>query len=506
MAQATTTIVQRLNYQPQHAASFAANQALFNQVVAFYFDVIQAHEKVLALGSMDALRALEQLTHATSKRPHPVMPLPQVGQDIPAMFRRAAINAALGSAKSFSSHLKRWRTRKAKMEAKGKTCTDRPPVPPRTWNKSVPFYAGLWRERTENSIVLKVWTGACWSWIKVRISGRELPEGYTVGSPHLIRHGNCWWLHTPVEKAFEAPQKVEEQVQAQTPLKLCAVDLNLGEHIAVCSVQDAKGTILATRFIGGGDAVNGFRKCALGRIARNRRKTGIIAQGEQDNAARFQKLRNRNDAEAHRISRRIVQFALEEGASIIVFEHLGNLKPEKGKYSRRGNTKRAYWMKGRIFRYAKYKAWQHRIITSRVSPRNTSRDCARCGEKVIRYNQGWHPQQGYTVGAPLVRCPACQMHGHADRNASIVIGQRLVARYRHPIVQGKPPARRGRSGRVPKGTGVIVSQDAQNPKQPSLARARHGDRHEHGTAQEGSLWMDERPTSLPPQLRLFNEV
>ncbi|GHO99411.1 hypothetical protein KSF_094590 [Reticulibacter mediterranei] len=505
MARATITITQHLNYAPGHAVSFTANQALFNTVVAFYFDVIQAHEQILTLKAKEALTALEILTHTTERNPHPVMPLSEIHEDIPAMFRRAAINAALGSAKSFYSNLKRWKNRCEKAEAKGKTFTDRPPVPPRTWNKSVPFYAGLWRERTQNSVMLKVWTGACWSWIKVRISGRSLPTDHEIGSPQLIRHGKEWRLHTPVEKAFTAPAKVEEQIKAQIPIKICAVDLNLGEQIAVCSVQNAEGTTLATRFIGGGDAVSGFRKKALGRIARNRRKTGIIAEGEQDNVARFQKLRNRNDSEAHRVSRRIVQFALEEGASIIVFEHLGNLKPEKGKYSRRGNEKRAYWMKGRIFRYTRYKAWHECIITSRVNPRNTSRDCARCGAKVVRYAQGWHPQDGYTIGAPLVRCPACQMRGHADRNASIVIGQRLFARYRHPVTQEKPQARRVRSGRVVKATGVVVSQDAQNRKPPSMAAARHGDRHEHGTAQTGSLWMDEHLSSFPTQLRLFSE-
>src|SRR6266700_4397337 len=101
MAKATTTIKQSLQYQAEHAAWFAANQTLFNQVVAFYFEVIQAHEKVLELNSQEALRALEQLTHATMKHPNPVMPLcAHCGEDIPAMFRRAAINAALGSAKS----------------------------------------------------------------------------------------------------------------------------------------------------------------------------------------------------------------------------------------------------------------------------------------------------------------------------------------------------------------------------------------------------------------------
>jgi putative transposase len=473
-------------------------------VVAFYFEVIQAHDQILTLKTKEALTTLETLTHTTEKNPHPVMPLSALGQDIPAMFRRAAINAALGSAKSFSGNLKRWRTRKEKAEAKGKKFTDRPPVPPRTWNKSVPFYAGVWRERTENSIVLKVWTGSCWSWVKIRISGRELPNGYEIGSPQLIRRGEQWWLHTPLEKAFEAPQKVEEQVKNQKATNICAVDLNLGEQIAVCTIQSTEGTTLATHFIGGGNAVNGFRKKALGRIARNRSRTGIIAEGEQDNVARRQKIRHRDDYEAHRISRRIVQFAQAQGASILVFEHLGNLQPEKGKYSRRGNQKRAFWMKGRIFRYSKYKAWQLRIITCRVSPRNTSRECARCGGSVIRYAQGWHPQEGYTPGAPLVFCPACQMRAHADRNASLKIGQRLIERYTRPPKE-KPPARWVRSGRRSKDQGVIVSQDAQNRREPSISEARHGDRYEHGTAQAGALWMEKRPSSLPTQLRLFNE-
>ena len=36
------------------------------------------------------------------------------------------------------------------------------------FNRVVAFYAGQWKERTGSSILLKVWTGSCWSWIKVR--------------------------------------------------------------------------------------------------------------------------------------------------------------------------------------------------------------------------------------------------------------------------------------------------------------------------------------------------
>src|SRR6266480_1931708 len=167
MAKARTTMRSALHYQPQHALVFAANQVLFNRVVAFYFDCIQAHEGILSLTNKEALTALERLTHATEQNPAPIMPLGEIAPDIPAMFRRAAINAAIGSARSFFSQLKKWRTRKERYEArsaapskKKKPLRERPPVPPRFWNKSAPFYAGQWKDRGEHSIMLKVWTGS----------------------------------------------------------------------------------------------------------------------------------------------------------------------------------------------------------------------------------------------------------------------------------------------------------------------------------------------------------
>ena len=266
MAKATKTIRQALQYPPQSAHSFAEHQALYNRVVAFYFEVIQAHKGILSLKNKEALTALEKRTHATEKGPHPILPLSDIAPDIPAMFRRAAINAALGSARAFFSSLNTWRARKEKHEAKpgkkGKKkqpFRERPPVPPRTWNTSASFYAGLWKERSTHSIMLKVWTGSCWSWLKIGVLSRDIPQGYALGSPQLVRKGDRWWLHTPIEKTFEAPAKVIEQLTAADTC-LCAVDLNLDHHIAVCSVQTVDGTILAPSFIGNGTAVSGTRR------------------------------------------------------------------------------------------------------------------------------------------------------------------------------------------------------------------------------------------------------
>jgi IS605 OrfB family transposase len=503
MGKATTTIKQVLHHHAEHGAWLCAHHALFNQVAAFYFETIQAHEMVLELSSKDALTALEKLTHTTSRNPHPVMPLAKIREHIPAMFRRAAIHAALGSAHSFYAHLKKWRARKEKALAKGKKFTERPPVPPRTWNKSATIYAGMWKDRTKSSMVIKVWTGTCWSWLKVRLTGQELPGGTQVGSPSLVRHGGRWWLHTPVEKTFSLPPTIAQQL-SNPETKMCAVDLNLGEQVAVCTVQTAEGTILATRFIGGGREVSGFRKRQLGRIARNRKRTGLMAEGEQDNAALWLKIRHRDEQFAHLVSCRIVQFAQEQGATILVFEHLGNLKPEKGTYSRRGNSKRSFWMKGRIFQYAKYKAWNEGIITCRVNPRNTSRECAHCHAPIIRYAWG-QPEEGYTTGAPLMLCPECGLRGHADRNASGCIGQRLISRYQQTISQEKPHTPRLRVERESKDSGVASSQDAEGEAEPFLLLTGHGASNGHGTAHEVAVWMETTTSPIPHQLRPFSE-
>ena len=422
MAKATKTILKRLNLRKPEW--FLETQKLFNQVAAFYFEVIQAHEEVLALKNKEALTALERLTVKTKDNPEPAMPLPY---DVPAMFRRAAINAAIGSARSFYSTLHKHHTKKEKMEAKGKKYNRRPPVPPREWNRNVVFYQGMMKELTLNSVMLKLYTGTSWAWVKLEFRGRSIPEGWATGSPHAVVHKNVIQLHFPVEKKIEKPQKTEKQ--AQNPdLRICAVDLNMGDRQAVCTILKSDGTEIARKFIEGGDFLQHRRKRLLGKVAVKRSKYGgILPEGTQDNARLWEKIRNIEDYEAHRISRRIVQFAQEHGATVVVFEHLDNLKPEKGRYSKRSNTKRAYWLKGRIYKYTKYKAWESGIITARVNPRNTSKQCSKCGEEVFRHRHGEDPKE-YVVGAPLFTCRNGH-HGNADLNASRNIGKKLFERY-----------------------------------------------------------------------------
>ena len=106
---------------------------------------------------------------------------------------------------------------------------------------------------------------------------------------------------------------------------------------------------------------------------------------------------------------------------------------------------------------------------------------------------------GYTPGAPLVFCPACQMHGNADRNASLVIGQRLIARYQKSTQEKPPPSLA--TERSVKAEGVVVCQEAKSEEGPSILPAGYGDNNEHGTAHDVWPGMAEPTSDIPHPLR-----
>jgi putative transposase len=86
--QARITIRLQLETRPGRSEWFAITKNLFNQVAAFYFDVIAAHPRVLDVSSKEALTALERLTHTTAQNPDPLLPLSTISPHIPALFRR----------------------------------------------------------------------------------------------------------------------------------------------------------------------------------------------------------------------------------------------------------------------------------------------------------------------------------------------------------------------------------------------------------------------------------
>lgn len=424
-------------YREPVAKYIPTTKTLCAEVTAFYAALFLDDLSLLKTKSDDLYAVAEGLTITSKQRPEVKFPLPW---DVPAMLRRACIKKAFGAVKSWHSNYKKWEIRKAKKLAKGKKFTENPPLPPRDYSNMHPvLYDGMYKDFDGNSIILKLWTGSAWVWTKqpLELEGRNLPEGWEWGSPTLVLKDKLH-LHFPITKQIKSPQKLAEQAKDPSGMTICSVDLNLDGDIAVATIlhSDDTGKVveLATLFVKGNDAIQHRRKRELGKIAaaysRTNKGFGISKQGDSSN--RWRKIKNRDDYESHRISKRLVQFAHKHGATVIVFECLTSLKPDKAKYSRRSNQKRAYWLKSKIVQRTQYKAFQnHGIITARVSPKNTSSQCAHCSEAVSRVVKTDYKALGlvnYQPGKPNYLC-ANGHRGNADLNAARNIGLRLFERY-----------------------------------------------------------------------------
>lgn len=415
------------------AGQFQATTDLFREVVEYYLLVFREHLELLEDSRW--LTAAERLTHRTAKNPSPLYhDFDDLFPNLPSGFRRAAIAETYGLALAWRENYRRWQRSKEKTEEKNQRrglsgkkpirFTKRPPQFPEASRSWLTYYGTEFRILDERHLLLKVATGASYIYRKVALARPwEIPMGYAAGSPTLVKKKSGWEVHFPLFLQEKQDLRPAAELMQDQETRICAVDLGLSHH-AVMTIQDTEGRVLATEFISGARD-NHLRKQYLEQIVRLQKETGIIPEGERFATDLWDKVKNLDNDIAHRVSRRIVDFAAKHGAKIIVFEHLGNLRPQKGTRSHRMNQKLGYWVKGRIVEYTRYKALHQGIIVCRVNPRDTSRRCPDCGFLSIeRY------LPGKPKGVTLARCANCGTHDvHADWLATRNIGQKFRLRY-----------------------------------------------------------------------------
>lgn len=387
----------------------------YNEIVHFYFLLIDSDPTGLSISTKDngGWRHYELLTsdHAFI-------------DGFPSPLKRAAIRQAIGAWQSWKSNFDRWANRKNNQKH------HKPPAQPKSFNFNPQYDAGVWKNDDGFSIVLKILVKGSWKWVKHEYQAPTIEQGWVKGSPRVQISNNRFWLVFPLEKYVPATGGIKG-IMSSSKFRTCGVDMDLDKHIAICTIletNDRGETIeVARHFINQSRHV-ARRKQSLGIVAIKMGQTGIVSKGFC--SSHWSKITAREVEYGRSVSRQIVEFANHWGAQVISFEYLKNLKPCRAKYSRRSNQKRAYWLKSKVYEQVKRIAYQdHAILTTRVSPMNTSR-LAPNGSKLWRGNDFPKLQRcydSYQPGTNFVALPS-GYKAHSGINAARNIALKAIQR------------------------------------------------------------------------------
>ena len=178
------------------------------------------------------------------------------------------------------------------------------------------------------------------------------------------------------------------------------------------------------RFFGGGKVKHRKRHYQKTRASLQKKKAENAQNGKSTRSVRRvlkrlsgREMRYMRDTN-HVVSKRIVQFAIEQDAAVIATENLEGIRERANEC---GNALRKLvngWSFYRLQASLSYKAEAVGITVDIVDPRNTSRACSNCGycDKSNRRQHDFH-------------CKSCGYQLHSDLNAARNIQQRsIVAR------------------------------------------------------------------------------
>lgn len=452
----TTTYKMKLNCK--RLDWLLETRKLYNQIRTFYHGLLLERPGCYEMGSQAILRELERLTLSGRNGGRPIIPLPY--ERIPAYFRRSAANGAIGAFKTWRKNHEAWQ-RKSRGQNGKESCekssvhdcneqvprdggTDdgglvqvpasgnprraavagsSEPKPAKAFQASPVFYKGMYRDFSENSITLKLWTGSSWAWVRCRYRGRKLPEGGERLSPVVVIQKNKAFLHIPVKTVVDDVRPVKKRVEQGEPV--CAVAFTNTDAFAVCSVLQVDGRMSASRFIRGGNEYMHHSKRLLERIRANRAVLGRRFDWSGCNRHYWERLNHLSDYWAHKVSRTIVDFCTENKVKTItlVAQDYGQMRmiaKKTGKYS-------PIFLSLRIKRYLTYKAWKAGIAVTSVGPAYTSGVCSSCGAWLV---------YGKSKGAPKnikmpsrsereYRCPNGH-RGNRDLNTARNIGRNCL--------------------------------------------------------------------------------
>lgn len=295
--------------------------------------VVMANWEAIS-SSTSQCAAVEKLIHKTASNPNPKHSyFGKRFYKFPSYLRRAAIEFVCGQVSSFLTRYREWQSGNRKR---------RDAKPPR-FNPESGCYPALYRGQCvkfhdDFSVAeIKVWNGSDWVWVKVQVTGlreRHLSSNSKGLSPYLIVKGGKAHLSVPFKLH---PTRLTSRF-------VCAVDVGINTT-ATATIVSNDGTVIARKFFHRAGDID-RRDKILQRIRSKAKLTKKLSHGFCKGL--YRRAHGINLNMAQHTSKEIVAFALEYGASVIVFEDLKGWKPKGGR--KRSTLKQ------------RFHGWLHRLL------------------------------------------------------------------------------------------------------------------------------------------------
>ena len=363
--------------------------------------VVMGHWRQIAESS-SRCKTIEKLIHKTAKNPNPKYKYFQNNfYKFPSYLRRAAIEFVCGQVSSYLSRYRDWQDgRRNRRDA-------RSPL----FNPDAGCYPSLYKgncikyDINFDNAEIKVWNGRDWVWVKVPIKtkrNRHLLGHSQQLSPQLIVKNKNVHLSVPFNLK---PEKLEGE-------KVCAIDIGINT-LATASIVTKSGTVTARKFFHPAADIDRRDKHWL-LVSRKARLTKKLHRGfAKDN---YRKARQINVNINHQISRKIVNFAINNGASVIVFEQLKGWRPTGGK--KRSSLRQRFhgWLHRRLVLLTEQKFQEVGGQIEKVYARGTS-SWAYDGSGKVKRNKSNYSEATFASGKQY----------NADLSASYNIAARYIA-------------------------------------------------------------------------------
>ncbi len=409
---------------------------LYARVVKHFFLVLAKEKQLLELSDFLLLRELEILCIGTKEMKanhivpkYPLMDVPK----IPLYFRRSAINAAIEL------------TRKQVFTKKDLEVVSQNEQELNALVRNAPMtlYKGMYQNFTDTSIELKLFQGERFVWVIYPFTNREFPKNAKRLSPILCFKNKSVYLNIPVSLEVSDIRTVKERMLEED--RICAISFPDYDVFAVAVILSKEGQLLGKKFFHGGKQKEQQRKQILQKLKESKesrtknqkdsfdttsQEVDFVKEDKkqgnsstQENAYLYEKLRNLNKYYAHKISRQLVDYCVEQNIRLIVVPNYEiSLDLRKKQYL---STDAYRWLGRSIIKKLKYKAFASGIVVTSIRPIHISDTCSECGAKIKKYNEG-HTASANYHGGKLFLCPNGH-RGNTAENSAKNIGKKFLS-------------------------------------------------------------------------------